>query len=78
MENHINQLKEKVINFLSKHKNLDQPYISNGRKEYSRNDIINEIKNDTDDGIKFVNDLIMLALDLFDRNKEEIKNHKKV
>lgn len=77
MEKYIERLKEKTIEFLQKGTDLDKPYIFKGSKSYSKNDIINEIQNDTDDGVEFVLDLVILSLDLIDRNKKSLNNFKR-
>jgi hypothetical protein len=70
-------LKESIIKFLSKG-NLDEPYIFSGKKSYTKKMIIEEIQNNTIIGNEFINNLILLSLDLLDRKKENIKNFKKV
>jgi hypothetical protein len=40
--------------------------------------IIEEIENDTEIGNKFINDIIILSLDLFDRKREKINNFEKI
>ena len=77
MEKYIERLKEKTIEFLQKGTDLDRPYIFKGRKPFSKNDIINEIQNDTEDGIEFVLDLVILSLDLMDRNKKNLTKFKR-
>lgn len=51
----------------------DKPYLitSNG-KEYSISDIITEIRNRTEFGVKMEKDITMLAIDLLTRKKREL------
>jgi len=78
MEKYIERLKVKTIEFLQKGTDLDRPYIFKGAKSFSKNDIINEIQNDTEDGIEFVLDLVILSLDLIDRNKKTLTKFERV
>jgi len=78
MEKYIERLKVKTIEFLQKGTDLDRPYIFKGAKPFSKNDIINEIQNDTEDGIEFVLDLVILSLDLIDRNKKTLNKFERV
>lgn len=77
MEKLLNDLKNQVISHLRKGDDLDKPYFGKGQKTYSKNDIINEIENNTDDGVEFLKNLVMLSLDLFDRGKEKLNNYEK-
>lgn len=70
-------LKKSIINFLSKDK-LDENYIVHEQKKYTKRMIIEEIENDTEIGNKFVNDIIILSIDLFDRKKEKLNNFENI
>jgi len=78
MEKLLDELKEKLIIHLKRNGDLDKPYIFKGPKSFSKNDIINEVQNGTEDGNEFINDIVILSLDLFDRGKEKFENHEKV
>lgn len=77
MEKIINDLKEKVIEYLVKLDNLDEPYIIKGDKVLTKNQIIYEIFNDTKTGMDFINNLVILSLDLLTRGKETTPEFKK-
>lgn len=78
MEKLLEQLKEKVITNLLKDGDTDNPYIIKGGVTLTKGDIIKSIEDNTSDGDDFISGLVMLSLDLFDRNKEDINNIKKV
>lgn len=70
-------LKKSVIKFLSKG-DLDKNYLLCDKKSFTKRIIIEEIENDTEIGNKFVNDIIILSLDLFDRKIEKLNNFEKI
>jgi hypothetical protein len=78
MEKLVKTLKEDVIVYLVKSGNLDEPYIIAGKEVFSKKRIIHEIENDTVEGKKFISNLVILSLDLFNRGKETTTEFKKV
>jgi DNA-binding NtrC family response regulator len=72
-----NQLKKNVDvaleNWLTSQPEKDSPYLitSNGN-QYSINDLIKEIRNRTEIGIKIENDILRLTIDLLSREKKTI------
>ena len=78
MENLIKQLKDDVIVYLTKSGDLDKPYIIGGKKSFTKQQIIDEINNDTEDGRKFISNVVILSLDLLNRGMETTTDYKKV
>jgi hypothetical protein len=79
MNDYYNKLKQEIINYLENEPlSLDEPYIFNGTKKWTKRELINEITNNTEIGIDFVNQLIILSLDLLNRKKELINNFEKI
>ena len=74
----LQELKDKVINHLKRDGDLDKPYVGKGTKTFTKQDIIDEIENTTEDGLEFMSGIVVLSLDLFDRGKEDIDNHEKL
>ena len=52
----------------------DKPYIFTGRKSFTRQEMAEEITNQTEVGLQMIENIIMLALDLVLRDKERIDN----
>jgi len=71
MEKTLKILKERIIEYLIKQGNLDEPYIIGGSRSYTRNQIIYEIANDTKIGADFLSNIVILSLDLLSRGKEK-------
>jgi hypothetical protein len=70
MEMLVNKLKIDLIKKLTHNEQIaDDKYLVVGNKSYSRRDIANEIKNETEFGIEFLNNMILLAIDLTARQK---------
>lgn len=78
MDKLLQELKDKVINHLKRDGGLDKPYVGKGTKTFTKQDIIDEIENTTEDGLEFMSGIVVLSLDLFDRGKEDIDNHEKL
>ena len=74
----LDELSKRVIKALERVPEQDKPYIVAGRQSFTAKELVHEIQNDTDFGRKFVGNLVLLALDLFDRKVEEAKDFKKV
>lgn len=78
MEKNFETLCDKVIEMLSKDKdNLDKSYVIVNGKQFSKNNLIKSITEKTKIGLNFVNNLIILSLDLFDRDKKDLINFQK-
>jgi uncharacterized protein (DUF2384 family) len=77
MSKNILILKNSLIKFLSKG-NLDEKYMICNKKTYTKRMMIEELNNDTDFGNDFINSVLMLAVDLFDRKKEKLNNFEKI
>lgn len=70
MENLSKKLKSNLINQLVSNEQIaDEKYIVIGNKSYSRRDISIEIENETEFGIDFLSNMILLAIDLTSRKK---------
>lgn len=70
MEKLVNKLKVDLIEKLTQNKQLtDAKYLVVGNKSYSRQEIATEIKNETEFGIDFLTNMILLAIDLTARQK---------
>lgn len=71
MKNIVLRLKENMISQLTSNvQNMNDPYIVVGNKSYTRLELSEELKNETDFGIKLMSDMVLLALDLTSRKKE--------
>lgn len=73
----LEELKGRVIKALERVPEQDKPYIISGKNSYTAKELIFEVKYDTDFGRKFVGNLVLLTLDLFDRKIEEAKDFKR-
>ena len=64
------KLKTNVIKQLTHNQqDADKVYLVAGMNRYSRNQIAKEIEDETEFGIDFLGDMIMLAIDLTARQK---------
>lgn len=70
-------LKDGIIRYLS-NRNLDEPYVVRKNIQYNRREVIEAIENDDELGISIISNLIVLALDLFDRDKENVEDFNRV
>ncbi len=67
------KLKEQLIlHFEHKAENGDEVIIVSSLNNYSAKDLVYEIRNNTEFGIKQINGMVMLALDLIERGKEKL------
>lgn len=60
---------------------MDDPYLvtrCENPKTYSRKDLIEELNNNTEVGIRLLSNYILLAIDLFDRKTRKIEGFEKV
>ena len=83
MEKLYKKLSDKLIKDLeikSCEKSLDEPYLyfAKGKKQYTTREIIKDVKNQTPLGQKLVENLVLLALDLFDRKIENLENFENI
>lgn len=67
------KLKNQLIENLTKRHNADEPYLYTGGKSWTRREIAEEIKNETEFGINQMTSLLMLSLDLLARNNSNLK-----
>lgn len=68
----VERLKEGIIKSLCMNEqNANEPYLLARGKSYTRPQIAEEINNNTDFGNQMVNNMLMLALDLIARGKED-------
>ena len=70
----LDTLYQKIIDFFEKQNDLNIPFLISKGQIYTKQDIINEFKNHTDTSQLFVNDMILLAIDMLSRGKEKIEN----
>lgn len=69
MQELVKKLKESLIDNLTKNEQLlDKPYLIKNGKYWTRKEISEEIKNETEFGIKLMSDMIILAIDITNRN----------
>lgn len=78
LEENYSKLVAKLINHLRKHEDANKPYMAMPKysRTLSRNDLANEIENQTDIGLDLISNMIMLAHDLVDRGRETAENVK--
>lgn len=70
MEKLVDKLKVDLIEKLTQNKQIsDDKYIVFGNKSYTRQDIADEIQNETEFGVDFLTNMVMLAIDLTARQK---------
>lgn len=74
----LEELKENVIEALERVPEQDAPYIVSSKNSFTAKELIHEVKTNTEFGRKFVRNLVLLSLDLFDRKIEEVKDVKRV
>lgn len=67
----VNKLKESIIESLS-NGDQNETYLVYGGKGYNKGELIEELQNETDFGIHLLNNSIMLAIDLYARNKRQL------
>ena len=72
------KLSQEIIESLFKGFDVDKPYLFANNKMWTKREIIDEITNKTEFGINFINNLVLLSLDLFTRSKEKLQNFEKV
>lgn len=66
-------LKVAIIEMLNNSSNdMEEPLFARGNRIYSRKMLIEEIENNQKDGLKIVNNIILLAIDLVSRKKEKL------
>jgi len=63
------KVKESLVKTLMEHKDIDEKYLIIGNEFYSRREIAEEIKNETEFGIKMLEKILLLSLDLLSRDK---------
>ncbi len=70
MEKLVDKLKVSLIEKLTHNKQIsDDKYVVYGNKSYTRQDIADEIQNETEFGVDFLTNMVMLAIDLTARQK---------
>lgn len=74
MEFSLEQLYLRLIDFLERQDNLNIPYLITKGQIFTKQDIINELKNQTPLCQVFLNDMILLAVDMLSRGKEKTPN----
>ena len=65
-------LKKEIIDNLMKGDDIDSPHLIIGYNSFSKRQIADEIEKNSEFGSRFVNNIILLALDLFMRGKEKL------
>ncbi len=70
------KLKQSIIDFLlsKEEEELNKPYISMGASVYTRRELAEQVRQETEHGKEVVNNLIELTIDLLNRGK--IKSEK--
>lgn len=67
----INKVKDALIkDLLQNEQNINLPYLHYGRDVYTRKELAEEIKKETNFGISLLIDILRLSLDLIARNVE--------
>lgn len=64
------RLKESLVNHLMDCQDLDEPYLYSNNKKWTKREIAEEIKNETEFGIKNIRNIMILSLDLMSRKKK--------
>lgn len=69
-----NRLKNAIVSdILNKKQNLlDEHYVTSSQGSFTRRELAEEIKNETEVGMQVVEDILKLTLDLLHRQKETI------
>lgn len=73
------ELSERLKNSLVKslirnEQNVDEPYLYSNGKHWTRREISEEIKNETEFGISQMTNIMVLSLDIIARNNTNLKN----
>lgn len=69
----LQSLREKAIeNIIQDGEDLDKIFMISGNNSYSRRDIAEGIKNETEFGVEMLSKLITLTIDLVSRGKEKL------
>lgn len=76
METLLTKLKKNIIKHL-RQDDLDIPYLNSGVKTYTRRELIAEIELESNIGSDLISNLVVLTLDLVDRNKEKLEQFDK-
>jgi ribose 5-phosphate isomerase RpiB len=64
------KLKQEIVKKLTANEQtINDVYIATNNREYTRNELADEINNETDFGIKFMSNMLQLAIDLTSRQK---------
>lgn len=66
------KLKDKILEHLKSRRNQDEIILRSGRQSWTSAQMIEEINNETEVGIKFLTGLLNLTIDMLARNKEKI------
>jgi hypothetical protein len=70
MEELVNKLKVSLIEKLTQNEQIsNEKYLVAGNKSYTRQNIADEIQNETEFGVDFLTNMLMLAIDLTARQK---------
>lgn len=72
MQEVLENLIKRIIESLKKDPDLDKDYLLSGNSVYTKRDIIENLENRTELGIKILNDVCMLAIDLISKGKQVI------
>lgn len=63
------KLKESLIDSLTRNQqNLNEPYLNKHGKLWTRKELSEEIRNETDFGIELMSNMLMLSIDIISRN----------
>lgn len=62
-------LKKRVVESLTSAKDLDEPYVGIGGKVYTKREMAKELEDDTEQGVKVMEDLLKATLTKFKLNK---------
>ena len=74
MDDLSNRLKDAVVyNIMNPRRrvDLDAPYLANTRGSWTRRELAKEIEDETEIGIKQLEGMVLLTLDLLERGKEQ-------
>ena len=68
MEKLLLEIKARIIQFLmSKEDELDKPYLTKGRKAYSKRELAKAVEDETEEGNDVIKDVLLLSLDLLSK-----------
>jgi hypothetical protein len=67
-------IKNALIDWIESHseKERSMPYILSAKGSFSLEEISKEIKDETEKGVEFVNNIVCLTVDLLARGKEQL------